>query len=425
MADNQSRIAQLAATISKNVPIVDSYLESKGIPSPSYDINGPTEMAIPPHEKDAFAAHTAALSATMELNNLLRGPKQILMSSSGTLADGASLHGIHRFDIDKAFPVGQESTYEEISQKCGLNVIDVRRVLRHAMTNGIFSEPRPGVVAHTAASKLLSQNGIVRDFVGASSEESMPAMVGLVDALSKWGFARGPEESGFCLAHNSSLGFWDFMKEHPERGNRWANAMSAYATTVPIDGLLKSIDWAALGEGPVVDIGGGHGPVSIELAKNFSELRFVVEDMDYVIAEGQSHVPEEFKDRVSFIGYDARTTQPVKNAPMYFMRAVLHNWPDASCVQILRNQIPALKKGARVIINETGLPQAGALPLSLEKRRRYSIMDLNMLAYFGSRERNEDDWIKIVGEADERFEVRFIMMHGGPGNNIIELTWKV
>jgi hypothetical protein len=43
--------------------------------------------------------------------------------------------------------------------------------MRHTMTNRIFHEPKPGVVAHTAASRLLAENGLVRDFVGMGSEE--------------------------------------------------------------------------------------------------------------------------------------------------------------------------------------------------------------------------------------------------------------
>lgn len=69
------------------------------------------------------------------------------------------------------FPVGEETTLETISQSCGLNVIDTRRILRHAMTNHIFCEPRPGIVAHTAASRLLAENVLIRDFVGIGTEE--------------------------------------------------------------------------------------------------------------------------------------------------------------------------------------------------------------------------------------------------------------
>lgn len=146
--------------------------------------------------------------------------------------------------------------------------------------------------------------------------------------------------------------------------------MTLYASTVSTDALLKNFDWASLGPGPVVDVGGGHGPVSISIARQAPTLRFIVQDMEHVVSEGPSHVPSKLKDRISFMPYDIRTPQPVVGAPVYLFRAVLHNWPDASCVEILRNQIPALKTGAKIILGESVMGEPGTLPLYLEKRRR-------------------------------------------------------
>jgi hypothetical protein len=73
------------------------------------------------------------------------------------------------------FAPGTESSFEDIAKKCNLNVIDTTRLLRHAMTNHIFCEPNPGMVAHTAASKLLAENDLISAFVGMSVEEHFPA----------------------------------------------------------------------------------------------------------------------------------------------------------------------------------------------------------------------------------------------------------
>lgn len=48
-------------------------------------------------------------------------------------------------------------------------------MLRHAMTNSIFREPKPGVVAHTAASKLMAEDPLIFDFIGIASEERFQA----------------------------------------------------------------------------------------------------------------------------------------------------------------------------------------------------------------------------------------------------------
>ena len=53
---------------------------------------------------------------------------------------------------------------------------------------------------------------------------------------------------------------------------------------------------------------------------------------------------------------DFFTLQPIKDADVYFFRAIFHDWPDKYCIQILQNLIPALKTGARVIIQDPHTP---------------------------------------------------------------------
>lgn len=81
-----------------------------------------------------------------------------------------SLHAINRFEIAKSFEF--EATYDEIALSCGLSEFDVRRLLRAAMTYHIFHETRPGVVAHTAASKFLAVAPGMEDAIALITEEN-------------------------------------------------------------------------------------------------------------------------------------------------------------------------------------------------------------------------------------------------------------
>jgi hypothetical protein len=77
----------------------------------------------------------------------------------------------------KSFPVGETATYTQISEKVGLDELNLRRLLRHAMTNRIFKEVSPGVVAHTAASKILAQDQAMEDWVGFCTEDLFPVSI--------------------------------------------------------------------------------------------------------------------------------------------------------------------------------------------------------------------------------------------------------
>lgn len=181
--------------------------------------------------------------------------------------------------------------------------------------------------------------------------------------------------------------------------------------------------------------------MSIGLAKQFPNLHFIVQDFEDVVAGGPKHVPAEISDRITFMGYDMMTTQPSKDADIYFFRAIFHNWTDFYCVKILKNQIPALKKGARLVINDSCLHEPGTLPSSTERKRRLVTcliaslfrkplisrgrsMDLNMLEYFGSRERTLADWEAMLKEADESFELKSAVKPPGGQSYILEVVWN-
>lgn len=63
------------------------------------------------------------------------------------------------------------------------------------------------------------------------------------------------------------------------------------------------------------------------------------------------------------MGCDMFEEQELKGADVDLMRFVLHGWPDEYCVRILKAMVPALKKGARVVVQDHMLPEPGTLGL--------------------------------------------------------------
>lgn len=86
-----------------------------------------------------------------------------------------SLQAIYKFNIATSFPGKDRATYKEISSACEITEPIARRILRSAMANHLFRELSPGVVGHTAASKMLAENPLMRQWLGMVSEEMWPA----------------------------------------------------------------------------------------------------------------------------------------------------------------------------------------------------------------------------------------------------------
>lgn len=158
--------------------------------------------------------------------------------------------------------------------------------------------------------------------------------------------------------------------------------MCAFTSRNDLSLLCERYDWRSLESATIVDVGGGYGPISISLAKNFPDLKFIVQDFAGAIAEGPAYVSAEISDRINFMAYDMLTPQTVRNIDVIFFRAIFHNWTDHYCVKILRNQIPALKKGSRLLIVEPMLVESGELPWHEERRLRlveFSIIEMMLL----------------------------------------------
>ncbi|KAI1318231.1 O-methyltransferase-like protein [Xylariaceae sp. FL0255] len=421
MSCTTKSITELASSIASNTKIVNDYYVAHGLPLPSFDINSPTTIAIPSSEKEVAAAHAHAIADSFSLHNVLKGPNEMLMGlAANNVNDTLSLQAMRRFKVAEKFGLDEKVTFEFLSETCGVNIVDLSRLIRHAMTNHIFREEN-GLVMHTAASRVLRENVLLSNLVGILTEELFPGAPHTLDALVKFNGFHAPNHSGFSLGHHTDKGLYDELRNYPERGQRFAGAMSGFAAAQDLKPLSAGWDWASVdvSKGTVVDIGGGWGPVCIGLAKDYPNINFVVQDFEDVVAEGPSHVPSELKERIKFQSYNfLEQPQPVTDATVYYMRAILHNWPDPYCVKILNHVIPSLSKGAHILVQDWVLADPWTLPPYTEKYFRS--WDLNMTTFFGSRERTLADWKELIKTADSRLAVRLVEI----GNDrLLDITW--
>lgn len=147
--------------------------------------------------------------------------------------------------------------------------------------------------------------------------------------------------------------------------------MTVFATSPSFDSIhiIENYDWASLGRAKVVDVGGGQGHIAIDLASRFGDLEFVVQDMGKMIENAEARLTPEVEGRVRFMEHDLFALQTV-SADVLFFRWVFHNWSDKYCIDILRAQIPALRPGVQILIQDGCMPEPGTVPLWREKYLR-------------------------------------------------------
>lgn len=204
---------------------------------------------------------------------------------------------------------------------------------------------------------------------------------------------------------------------------RYDSAMSANANdrSHSYEKVAAGYDWAALGDGTVVDCGGGVGNVSNFLAKQFPRLRFVVEDQKDVLVNATADDPE-IKDRIQFLEHDFFKDQPIRDADVYFFRRVLMEWSDTDAVKIIKALKPALKVGAVVQVQDFYVPEPGTCPLWQERKFRNS--DMLAFALSNGGQRDLEEWKGIFEKAGTGFEFKGMSVVPESDIAFIEAIWR-
>ena len=174
-----------------------------------------------------------------------------------------------------------------------------------------------------------------------------------------------------------------------------------------------------------VQVGGSTGTSAAALAKAFPQLKFVVQDLPANAESGQKEASQSFSadlaSRITFLGHDFTQPQPVQGADVYLLRMILHDWPDDDAAVILRNILSAMDRAkSHLLIMDTVLPKVGSVPLSVERLVR--VRDLTMLQAFNSKERDLDDWKRLLALANPDLQLKGVMQPFGSAMSVLEVT---
>jgi hypothetical protein len=127
----------------------------------------------------------------------------------------------------------------------------------------------------------------------------------------------------------------------------------------------------------VVDVGGGMGHDATAFRKKFPNLpgKVIFTDLPVV-------VDASVADGVEGIGHDFFTPMPshLHGAKAYYLRTVLHDWPDKQARIIIQNVKGAMSHDSILLINENVLPDQGT---SLYQAQ----LDMAMMVCFSSLDR--------------------------------------
>lgn len=173
-----------------------------------------------------------------------------------------SLLAIWTFKVAEAVPLTGHISYEEVTKICHhlsgtlVPVWNMRRLIRHAITNRFFCEPQLGFVAHNRASRLLLEDEAINAWVGLFCNDMWPGFCYTVPALKKWPGSQEPNQTGINIAYGHEMKWFDHTSRNPVVAARYGMSMKAHGGGVGFDvsHTVTGYPWADIGEGLVVDV---------------------------------------------------------------------------------------------------------------------------------------------------------------------------
>ncbi|KAH8653814.1 S-adenosyl-L-methionine-dependent methyltransferase [Xylariales sp. PMI_506] len=396
----QISILGLAEQILQKSQEITKYLQANNVAAPTFS---PTTADVP--QTTEYRELQDSLKTCLEdLQRLTEGPQRFYRHF---LMRGYELGAFQialDFDFFTLVPASGDIALQELSSQSGLDLDRTGRVMRLLITHRFFEERKPGFFSHNSFSIALLDSEI-KSVVHYSLDEMIKAAVVSSASLKANPQISDSKHCPFYMCHGVPI--FEYYSQHPEFAGRFARAMAGWRRMEnSVTELRDNFHWADL-KGTVVDIGGGSGHVSINLARD---------ETNDMLGQGEKLLTDDVRDRISFSKANFFEPQRYKGAAAYLLRQCVHNWADGDVVTMFRAVVPGLEASlpdTPLLINDIVLPEPGTVPRLWEREMRQA--DMVMMVSFGAKQRTAAEFEALLKEADARYYVRKVHDQGALG----------
>jgi hypothetical protein len=276
----------------------------------------------------------------------------------------------------------------ELAERSRTDAGALRKVLSLLAEDGIFEEVSPGTFANTGLSELL-RPGV------PGSMHAMASMVGAKWLWDSWGaldHSLATGAPGFEKVHGTAL--WPWLGQHPADAATFNQAMTDFTDALS-ESLVAAYPEFAQADA-VCDLGGGQGTFLASILNHHVSIqRGVLAERAQVIEQARSQ-PDVAKlaeqGRIAFAEGDFFVSVP-SGIDVYVTKQVMHSWPDAALVRLLRRcreTSPGARFVAAEMVHSEGVP------------RFVKNFDLVMLTTMSGEIRTEEHFAELFRSASYR-----------------------
>jgi len=291
------------------------------------------------------------------------------------------------------------------------------RILRHLASQKMIKEVDVDTFTANSICQTLSKPeyaaGMRHNF-----EAQMPCQQKLPQFLADTKYVNPADvmHSAFQIAFETDLPAFVYAPSQPKMFKDlqlWMVALYGDMTKSWLD--VYDFPKYVSGSGPddviFVDVAGGIGPQCALLKGKFPELkgRVILQDQPEALPHA---IPTP---GVEQMGFNMWQGQPVKGAKTYYMRMILHDYPDEKAIALLKLQAEAMTADSILVIDELLIPNKGA-------HENATRLDLTMMASLASIERTDSQWESLMEAAG--FKILEKKTYGPAGESILVVVPK-
>ncbi|KAL4899428.1 S-adenosyl-L-methionine-dependent methyltransferase [Aspergillus multicolor] len=290
-------------------------------------------------------------------------------------------------------------TVDQIADQTKADPLLILRIMRVLVGMRIFTEVGIKTYKMTPIAKAYVSSSPFKDIaIHLASHAPSPAQ--LPNYFLQHGYTSPTDTRNgpFQYAMRTEKQYFDWVASQPRLqealntvmavnpGNVGQNWFEYYPVTERL--RVKSSEDVIL-----VDVGGNTGKDLASFREKFPPSvlpgRAILQDQPFIIEKASCNHDQSL---IETMGHDFFTPQPVKGAKAYYLRLVIHDWPDRDALLILRQIRDAMDDDSVLLLNESLVAEEG---VSLYD----AWMDMTMLALFSALNRTEAHFTALLEEA--------------------------
>ncbi|KAL3446980.1 S-adenosyl-L-methionine-dependent methyltransferase [Aspergillus insuetus] len=338
----------------------------------------------------------ALLAACDKLRAALEVPMETTMRVTGGVYESATLItaiDMGLIDAGVAAAAAQPTfSITQLAETTSADPLLIVRLMRMLCGMHVFKEVDVAAFMSTPLAQAYSTGSPFKE-IAIHLASHGPAAALLPDYFADKGYVSPNDtyDSPFQYAMRTKQHYFDYVGASPRLQHALNTVMSTCPGNLgqdwfeyyPVEEKLRVDDSSKV---VLVDVGGNTGGDVATFKKRFPDLpgRVILQDLPSVIDEAQMSPAG-----VESMGHDFFTPQPVKAAKAYYLRLVIHDWPDKQAKIILQHIRDAMTPESILLLNETLVPESGVPLYDAE-------MDITMMVVFGSLNRTEAQFRELL-----------------------------